>query len=223
MAADTVTLTTFTAARILVASLDQRGRSVVVQQQLRPALVVATMLDAEAAGLLTTTFDGRRTLLRRTEETAADELLGALVDGCDGRSVPSAINRLGLSTWSGGAVELRQPLLERLADEGVVHREEGRALARDRWHTDPETRRVVVAPFLAALAGDVVDEMVDDDARRLVASAAVSTQLVHRIVRAHADPASSTNPGQLRQRAMRVLAAEPVALAGHRALAAMMA
>lgn len=221
-AADTVTLTTFTAARILVASLDLRGRSVVVQQQLRPVLVVATMLDAAAAGLLTTSFNGRRTVLRRTDETADDELLAAVVDRCEGRSVPSAINRLAISTWSGGAVDLREPLLERLADEGVLRREEGTMLSRERWHCDPETRRLVVAPFLAVLSGDVVDEVIDEEVRRLVASTAVSTQLLHRIIRAHTDPASSTNPRQVRERAMRVLETEPIAVAGHRALAAVM-
>lgn len=222
MAADTVTLTTFTAARILVASLDPRGRSVVMQQQLRPVLVVATMLDAVAAGLLTTAFDGRRTVLRRTDETPSDELLRAVVDGCDGRSVPSAINRLAISTWSGGAVDLREPLLERLADEGVLRREEGRMLSRERWYCDPETHHLVVTPLLAVLSGDVVDEVADEELRRLVASTAVSTQLLHRIVRTHADPTTSTNPRRVRQRAMRVLETEPFAVAGHRALAAVM-
>ncbi|ROR97655.1 Golgi phosphoprotein 3 GPP34 [Salana multivorans] len=216
------TLASLTAARLLVASIDSRGRTLVVHQQLRPALVAATMIDAERAGLLVTAFDGRHTVLRRTPETASDGLLAAVVDGCDGRTVQSAVNRLALSTWSGGAVDLRRPLLELLAADGVLRREPRGGLARERWFPDPEVQRLVVAPVLTALCGDVVDETVDPGTAALVAAAAVSTQLVHRIVRTHAPATCSTSPRVVRRRAARVLEAEPLALATHRALAAMM-
>lgn len=219
--ARTATTSTMTAARILLASLDGRGLPLVVQQQLRPTLIVATILDAEAAGLLTAARDGARDVLRRTEKTTSDDLLAAVVAGCDGRSVASAINRLAISTWSGGAVEIRLPLLERLAAEGVARRVEGRVLTRQRWIIDPDAQRAAVAPFRAALAGESEACAIDDDDQRLLASAAVSAQLTHRIVRTNAD--GGATPRQVRRRAARILEREPIALAGHRALAAAMA
>ncbi|WP_454301596.1 GPP34 family phosphoprotein [Salana multivorans] len=214
------TLTRFTAARALIASLDEAGRPLVVGQQLRPVLAVATILDAEATGHLTLALDGRRTVLRATGLTPTDELMATVVAGCDDRTVRSAVNRIALFTWSGNTVELRAPLLERLAAEGVVERTGTRRGGRATWLVDPQARSAVVDPLVAVLTDESGAPVTDPALQRLTASVTVSSVLAHRIVRsAHGRAAS---PRLVHRRTAEVRAAEPVAAIGHRALSGLM-
>ena len=147
-----MTVTTIAEDLVLLLLDPESGRALVDRTSFDRAVGGALLLDLTVIGRITADGDGARARLTVTDAgTTGDPLLDDALGRLSGRPIRAAraVEKLARKT--------RRPVLERLAERGVVVREDEKVLGlfpTTRWHTgDPRPRASLQAGIAAVLLG----------------------------------------------------------------------